>query len=31
MQAVVEVLVVLLRKWVERGSEFGGYRSQVST
>lgn len=30
MQAVVEVLLILLGKWVERGSEFGGYRSQAN-
>ena len=30
MQTVVEVLIALLENWVERGSEFGGYRSQVS-
>ena len=30
MQTVVEVLIALLGNWVERGSEFGGYRSQVS-
>lgn len=30
MQTVVEVLLILLGKWVERGSEFGGYRSQAN-
>ena len=30
MQTVVEVLIALLENWVERGSEFGGYRSKFS-